>query len=304
VRLHPARESRGFAPARRGFAGCAARGAAKVGKRAGLRQRSVHSGSLERQSAETLRLALRRRGWRWRRRQTDALLLPRSEAARSRFFAALHRYSFRLFVRDVIAHGDDFALADLTRYCSPAVARRYLDLLVDVRLVRRHRTSFRLADPSVSSFGPTLEWFVARVLRAEFDIPCAANVRLEGGDAGGDFDVVGFLEGTLLYVEVKSSPPRNIEVRQARAFCRRLASLAPGIAIFANDTQLHMAPKILPLLRRAYRTAFGSCRVECLADEVYLLGRHVYLANSDPDLVGNIERCLAHWLRHGGGARW
>jgi len=256
------------------------------------------------QSADTLRFALRRRGWRWRRRQSDALLLPRTEPGRARFFAALHRYSFRLFLRDAIAHGDDFALADLTRYCSSAVARRYLDLLLDLRLVRRRRDRLRLADPLVRSFGPTLEWFVGRVLRAEFGIPCAANVRLEGGVGGGDFDVVGLLEGTLLYVEVKSSPPRNIEVRQARAFCGRLASLAPGVAIFLNDTQLHMAPKIVPLLRQAYRAAFGSCRVESLTDEVYLLGRHVYLANSDPDLVGNIERCLTHWLRHRGGVRW
>ncbi|MBI4515881.1 MAG: hypothetical protein HY699_08715 [Deltaproteobacteria bacterium] len=243
-------------------------------------------------------LALHRRGWRWRQVAQEAGILPATARGRDRFMCLLRHYSFRLFLRDVIKHGDDLAVALLTRYCSPAVARRYLDFLVAARLVRRLAAGrYRLCSPPVRSFGPTLEWWVAQVLATEFGVPCVASLRLERGAAGGDYDIIGWLEGGLLYVETKSSPPRNIDERQALAFLRRVAALHPDGAIFLNDTQLHMAPKIVPLLRRAYRAEFGPCRLERLEREVYLLGRAVYVTNSDPDLVANLGRCLAHRLR-------
>jgi hypothetical protein len=53
----------------------------------------------------------------------------------------------------------------------------------------------------------------------------------------------------LIYIEVKSSAPRNIEQRQIGAFVERVAALAPDMAVLLKDTQLRMLDKLIPALR-------------------------------------------------------
>jgi len=243
-----------------------------------------------------VRFALRRRGLRWREGRTVGCLLPRGVRAQAEYHTLLRRYSFRLFLRDVIRHRQGFRLDDLVRYCSRATARTYLDWLVGHRMVAARAGGFVLR-AAVSSFGPTLEWFVATALRDELGIASAANVRLEGAAGGGDFDVIGIAPEGCIYVEVKSSPPRNIDVAQARAFLRRVDVLRPLVAIFLNDTQLRMADKIVPLLAGELAARPAPAAVQRLRGEVFALGEGLFVANSDPDLVGNICACLAHAAR-------
>jgi hypothetical protein len=196
-----------------------------------------------------------------------------------------------------------FAIGNLQRYCSAASARRYVQWLVGRRLVQRHGRHWRLA-LETSSFGPTLEWFVAAVLEREYGIPSAWNVRLDAACGGGDYDVIGFQDGACIYVETKSSPPRNIEARQIHAFFDRLETLRPQVAIFLNDTQLRMGDKIAVLFAAELRHRLGrraqQVPVERLKGELFTAGRHVFIANSDPDLAGNLGVCLAHYFRgHG-----
>jgi len=74
------------------------------------------------------------------------------------FYNQLYRYSFRLFLRDVVAHRTRFTLDDLTRYCSLRVAKKHLRLLVDLGIaLSQDDGSFRLANPDVHTFGETLE---------------------------------------------------------------------------------------------------------------------------------------------------
>ncbi len=211
-------------------------------------------------------------------------------------------------MRDVIKHRQRFVVADLLRYCSEPTARRYLHWLVKHQLARRTGAHYRLAADAVS-FGPTLESFVATVLQREYGVPTACNVRFDATDTGGDYDVIGFHEGTCIYIETKSSPPRNIEAGQVRAFFDRLETLRPHIAIFLNDTQLRMADKIVPLfvdeLRRrcASGASAGSARrlnVRRLHGELFTVGDSLFIANADPDLAGNIGACLAHYFRRHG----
>ena len=44
---------------------------------------------------------------------------PLHEEASHRYYTLLHKYSFRLFLREVIKHQEHFTLADVTRYASP-----------------------------------------------------------------------------------------------------------------------------------------------------------------------------------------
>ncbi len=66
---------------------------------------------------------------------------------------------------------------------------------------------------------------------------------------GGDFDVIAAAEGKLVYLELKSSPPKNLTVAEVGAFFDRLQVLRPDLALFVVDTALRLSDKILPMLR-------------------------------------------------------
>jgi len=120
--------------------------------------------------------------------------------------------------------------------------------------------------------------------------------RAVGG--GGDYDVVGVAEGTLLYVEVKSSAPRNIEQRQIGAFVERVAALAPNMAVLLNDTQLRMLDKLIPALRTELRRhQLGGGSLRRVQGEIFSRGDRLFVTNSEPDLVGNLGTCLARFFR-------
>ena len=126
-----------------------------------------------------MRAALRRRGLAWNgERDPTPLLVPRGRPARERHGVLLRHYSYRLFLRDVLKHRTALRLGLLTRYASRAVAARYLRFLVDAGLVARvGRGAYRLRDARISSFGGTLEWYVADVLAREFGCAVATAVR-------------------------------------------------------------------------------------------------------------------------------
>jgi hypothetical protein len=284
----------------------------RTGEQIGRLQRSIEGlardvGALRDELAQAptreLRHALRRRGLVWKKVLHDGCLTPPAAGAQDEFYQLLRHYSFRLFLRDVINRGDRFGLGDLLRYCSRPTARRYLQWLVDHRLVQRRGARCRLVSSAVS-FGPTLEWFVAEALRREFGIPAAWNVRFDAAPGGGDFDVIGFQESTCVYIETKSSPPRNINAAQIRAFFDRLDTLRPHVALFLNDTQLRMGDKIALLFTEELRRRLGrrarARRVERLTGELFMVGADLFISNSDPDLVGNIGVCLARYFRDRG----
>lgn len=188
-------------------------------------------------AAEILvRYALRRPGIRCGPRRHLGAIIPRSAARRAVLYELLKRYSFRLFMRDLIRLRHPRA-AELTHYCSLAAAQRFLQALAQIGVVRAlHGGRFGLRVRGIHSFGPTLEWFVAHALQQEFNIATAWGLRATGVAGGGDYDVIGVADGVLIYVEVKSSAPRNIEQRQIGAFVERVAALAPDVAVLLNDT--------------------------------------------------------------------
>ena len=246
-----------------------------------------------------VRYALRRRGIRCGPGRHLGALIPRSARRRNALYELLKRYSFRLFLRDLIRLHPGARPAELTHYCSLPTAQRYLRSLQAIGVVRVARGGrFHLRPQGIHSFGPTLEWFVARALHLEFGIPTAWGLRPDRAGGGGDYDVVGVSDGALIYVEVKSSAPRNIEQRQISAFVERVAALAPNMAVLLNDTQLRMLDKLIPALRvelRRHHLGRGSMlRVQ---GEIFSRDDRLFVTNSEPDLIGNLGICLARFFR-------
>lgn len=208
-------------------------------------------------------------------------------------YTQLKRNSFRIFLRDLIARGPA-RKEELARFCSPATVARYLAFLQNRGLVEDGGGRFRVRQAKVRSFGETLEWLVARILTEEFGAQAAWGVKLSGVRAGGDYDVLARLENALIYVEVKSSPPKHIHEREVAAFLDRVGELAPDLAVFFVDTELRMRDKIVPLFEGtlAKRADGTAPPVKRWLEECFHVGEGLLIANAKPSLVGSLGRCL------------
>jgi len=257
------------------------------------------------QGFSELKGMLRRRGLDiFRFNPQGHLLLPsfRTEEAQARFYDLFKKYSFRLFLREVLSRGGPFRVADVVRYSSLKTGRKYLRALTELGLVERLAgEDCRLLELPPVSLGPTLEWFMAEVFRKEFSCPALYGLRCKGTRFGGDFDVVSAMESRLIYMEVKSSPPKNIEGAEVHEFFARLEDLQPHLAFFFVDTELRLKDKIVPLFE-AEGGAAGppipddAGRAEKIGDEIFFLKPALYLLGSKRSIAGNMEVCFRHFF--------
>jgi hypothetical protein len=220
------------------------------------------------------------------------------EAAQERLARRLDHYAFRLFLRGAIQRPSGFRPVEATRYVDSAAARSMAEELVDLGLAERAgRARYRLLHPP-RSFGGTLEWYLARELAARLGFDTATGLRFGAPGVGGDLDVVAAAEGRLLYLEAKSSPPRQISEEEVTAFFDRLEALRPDLALFVVDTALRLGDKVVPMLageltRRAGRPV-APLRV---AREVWALTPRLFAVGAKGDLSVNVAAAVASGLR-------
>jgi hypothetical protein len=254
----------------------------------------------------TLLEMLERRGLKiFSKNPPDSLLFPTDfpTGHKLRFYHLLKRYSFRLFARDLIRTGDSFEPSVLTHYCSEAAVKRYLGILLKLGIIETEaENSYRLLAAPISSFGGTLEWFLAEIFKREFLSPALYGVRFKGSSFGGDYDVIALFERNLIYTEVKSSPPRGIELNEIQAFIGRINDLLPHMAIFFVDTELRMKDKVVPMFEEAIKDICGKKRgggysLVRLYQETFHLGNRLFIVNSKKDVATNLRRCLRHYLK-------
>jgi hypothetical protein len=228
---------------------------------------------------------------------------------RDHFYERMKRYSFRLVLRDMIKHHDRFRIQDLTHYCSPKVAQGYCDLLYEMGAIQKDRTGrYRTPISPIYSFGPTLEWFIAEMFKREFASPAIYGVTVKKAPCGGDYDVIASWNRRLIYVEVKSSPPKGVELGEVRAFFSRIDALLPEVAILFNDTQLRMKDKLVVMFEEELERRYGKeskklYPVERLVEELFHVRHRIFIVNSRKDVVGNFHICLRDHLQYGGGQR-
>ena len=111
---------------------------------------------------------LKRRGFSiYKKEPSDDLFAPSAKYGAA-FYNRLKKYSFRLFLRDVIKHQNYFTLEKVTKFATLQVSAEYLEFMRKAGLIEVYRKGYRLARRPIKSFGETLEWFIARVLHNDF----------------------------------------------------------------------------------------------------------------------------------------
>jgi hypothetical protein len=259
---------------------------------------------LNRQTAD-LAMLLRRRGFViYKKEPADDLLLPARKHL-DEYYRMLHAYSFRLLLRDLIKHQEQFTLEQVARYATTSVTRGYLDYLLSIRLIRKKAKAYALAKGPVTSFGATLEWYIAEICKREFGAESVWGVKFKRPKIGGDYDVIAKLDGALLYAEVKSSPPKQIYDSEVAAFLDRAADLAPAIAVFFMDTELRMKDKIVPMfekeLQKRYEPPPDVVRME---RELFQINNRMFIVNAKERIINNIEKIVSrHYQKIGNPAQ-
>ncbi len=221
-----------------------------------------------------------------------------------RLYQLLHRYSFRLFLRDLLENQPNVSFESLTRYCSPSTARRYLNPLEKYQIVRRSGPDeYQFLLEVVPNFGETLEWYLAEIFKRELTIPASFRVVLKNGLVGGDYDVLALAANHLIYVEVKSSPPKAVDNQQVKNFLSRLRDLLPDLAFFFEDTHLRMKDKIVHLFEEELARRYGWLASEKfpvvrLKDELFHINHRIYIINSKRGILNNILSCFRDHLEY------
>lgn len=209
------------------------------------------------------------------------------------FYENLKKYSFRLFLRDVIKHQEFFRVNDVAKYPSSEIVKEYIALLLKFGLAEPFEDGFRLLKSPVRSFGETLEWFIAEIMKRDFQAETLWGIKFKRPSVGGDYDLISKIDSSILYMEIKSSPPKQIYDREITAFFDRVEDLCPEIAVFFVDTELRMKDKIVPMFEvEMFRRRKETRTVERLTREIFHIDNRIFIINAKPDISANIVEVL------------
>lgn len=247
----------------------------------------------------SLDILLKRRGFKvYKKEPSEDLLLPEKKYINI-FYEKLKKYSFRLFLRDVIKHQNFFTIDKVARYATKEITSQYIDFLLKANLTESTAKGYRLKKRPIKSFGETLEWFIARLIEKEFESETIWGVKFKRPKVGGDYDLIAKIDSSILYMEIKSSPPKQIYDKEIAAFLNRVEDLSPEVSIFFMDTELRMKDKIVPMfeaeLQRHYKK---SVSVERIAKELFHINKKIFIINSKDSITANIRTVLSfYWSR-------
>lgn len=246
----------------------------------------------------SLDVLLKRRGFRiYKKEPSEDLLLPEKEFQNG-FYELLKKYSFRLFLRDVIKQQDFFRLENVTRYATSEVTKDYLEYLRKIGLVEKVPDGFRLSLRPIKSFGETLEWFMSETFKVEFAAEAIWGIKFKRPRVGGDYDLIAKVDGAILYMEIKSSPPKQIYQKEIIAFFDRLSDFLPEIGIFFVDTELRMKDKIIPMFEEELSMRYvHPPKIMRMEKELFQIEDKIFIVNAKDSIAANIEKVLSRYFR-------
>jgi hypothetical protein len=246
----------------------------------------------------SLEVLLKRRGFRiYRKEPSEDLLLPEKEFLKN-YLEMMKKYSFRLFLREIIKHQGFFKLENVTRYATQEVTKNYVEYMIKTGLVEKLPDGFRLTIGPVKSFGETLEWFVSETFKIEFAAEAIWGIRFKRPKVGGDYDLIAKVDGKILYMEIKSSPPKQIYQKEITAFFDRLSDFLPEIGIFFVDTELRMKDKIVPMFEEELKARYGtSPKIIRMEKELFHIDDKIFIINAKDSIAANLEKVLSWYFR-------
>ncbi len=256
------------------------------------------------QQTSDLDTLLKQRGFMIYKKEPSGDLLIPVKKYLSRYYRMLHKYSFRLFLREVIKHQYRFGLEDVARYATSFVTKEYIDYLVTMKLIKRTTKGYTLAKRPITSFGPTLEWYIAEIFKREFGSEAVWGVKFKRPNIGGDYDVIAKFDGSLISIEVKSSPPKQIYESEIAAFLDRAEDLAPAISVFFMDTELRMKDKLVPMFEKELHQRYDKPpKVMRMERELFQYGDRIFIVNSKESIIQNIGKVMSWYFQRSAGLR-
>jgi len=246
----------------------------------------------------SLDVLLKRRGFRiYKKEPSEDLILPAKEFQKD-FYEVMKKYSFRLFLRDVIKHQDFFRIENVTRYATSEVTGDYVEYLRKIGLAEKVSDGFRLSLRPIKSFGETLEWFVSETFKVEFAAEAIWGIKFKRPKVGGDYDLIAKVDGTIVYMEIKSSPPKQIYQKEITAFFDRLSDLLSEIGIFFVDTELRMKDKIVPMFEEGLGVRYvNPPKITRMEKELFQIEDKIFIINAKDNVASNIEKVLTWYFR-------
>ncbi len=245
-----------------------------------------------------LDVLLKRRGFRiYKKKPSEDLLLPKEEFL-GRYYEMMKKYSFRLFLREIIKQQRFFRLEDVTRYATAEVTKDYLEYMRMIGLVEKFSDGFKLTIGPIKSFGETLEWFLSETFKVEFATEAIWGIKFKRPKVGGDYDLIARVNGAIVYMEIKSSPPKQIYQKEITAFFDRLSDLLPEIGIFFVDTELRMKDKIVPMFEEELTERYVSPpKIVRMEKELFQMDNRSFIINAKDSIAANIEKVLSWYFR-------
>ena len=235
----------------------------------------------------SLDILLKRRGFKvYKKEPSEDLLLPEKKYINI-FYEKLKKYSFRLFLRNVIKHQNFFTIDKVARYATKEITSQYIDFLLKANLTESTAKGYRLKKRQIK---------MKQRIEKEFESETIWGVKFKRPKVGGDYDLIAKIDSSILYMEIKSSPPKQIYDKEIAAFLKRVEDLSPEVSIFFMDTELRMKDKIVPMfeaeLQRHYKK---SVSVERIAKELFHINKKIFIINSKDSIAANIRTVLSFY---------
>jgi hypothetical protein len=137
-------------------------------------------------------------------------------------------------------------------------------------------------------------------MKRDFQAEAIWWIKFKRPGVGGDYDLISKIDSSIIYMEIKSSPPKQIYDREIAAFFDRVEGLYPEIAVFFVDTELRMKDKIVPMFEAEMLRRHKEAKsVERLKRELFHIDNRIFIINAKPDISANIVEVLrAFWRKN------
>jgi len=220
-----------------------------------------------------------------------------------------NNYTFRKILRHLVAKGGSVHVKELKSICASSKLQYFRDFLTRSHIIKTSSDDTWELEDEVGSWGYTVEWYISRLIHDKLYYACQWGVKIDGLYAGGDYDVLSFGEGVLIYTECKSKSPNEISEKEIRYFLQRVQDLSPEIAVMLVDTDSrlyelvrHFIEILLPIerLRSGIKDPEWKPAKPIITklegfNELYFYPRQVFITNSQPSILHSIQDCLRHY---------